>query len=75
MTEAPGKYPIHQDFGITVVFGRTKPDPEAYDPIDPIVEVLVDVGMIADERQVDWQRELHDSVAGEGYVVTIASIE
>lgn len=40
-------------------------------PIDPIIEVLVAAGMIADERLEDWERELQDSNAGERYVVTI----
>jgi hypothetical protein len=63
--------PLRDPFGITVVFGKTKPDYENYDSIDPIIEVLADVGLIEDERLVDWGRKLQEAVAGERYTVII----
>ncbi|MGH2653494.1 MAG: hypothetical protein ACRDHV_03990 [Actinomycetota bacterium] len=73
MTQAPEAFPLRDSFGITVVFGKTKPAFEGYGGIDPIIEVLVDVGMIADERLEDWERELQDPDAGETYTVTLQS--
>ena len=57
-----------------MVFGTAIPDYAAYGPVDPIVEVLVDVGMIEDERQTAWERLLQDRIAVERYAVTIESI-
>jgi hypothetical protein len=42
----PQRIPLREPFGIRVVLGRTKPAFEGYGAIDPIIEVLVDVGMI-----------------------------
>jgi hypothetical protein len=42
----PSDIPLREPFGIRVVLGRTKPAFEGYGAIDPIIEVLVDVGMI-----------------------------
>jgi hypothetical protein len=71
MAEAPDVFPLRQPFGITVVFGKTKPAFDGYGPVDSIIEVLVDAGMIEDERLEDWERELQDPDAGERYTVTI----
>lgn len=49
----------------------TKPPWRGHGPIDPIIEVLVDIGMIEDERLEDWERELQDPYAGERYTVTV----
>lgn len=50
ISQAPEAFPLRDPFGITVVFGKTKPAFEGYGSISPIVEVLADVGMIEDER-------------------------
>jgi hypothetical protein len=71
MARHPGVFPMRERLGITVVFGKTKPQPEGYDAIDPIIEVLVDAGMIEDERQTDSARELQDPGAGERYTALI----
>lgn len=71
VVNAPGVFPLRDPFGITVVFGFTKPAYEGYSPIDPIIEVLVDVGMIEDERLAAWERELQDVGAGDKYTVTL----
>jgi hypothetical protein len=71
MARHPGAFPMRERLGITVVFGKTKPQPEGYDAIDPIIEVLVDAGLIEDERQGSWQRELRAPHAGESYTVII----
>ena len=71
MAQAPEAFPLRNPFGITVVFGKTKPDFDGYGSIDPIIEVLADAGMIEDERLEDWERERQDPDAGERYTVTI----
>ncbi len=46
---------------------------EGYDVTTAIEEVLVDVGVIADERLVKWERVRVDSTTGDSYSVTIES--
>jgi hypothetical protein len=70
MRRSPEAFPLREPLGITVVFGETKPTFATYDAIDPIIEVLVDVGLLADERLTDWHRGRWDP-HGEGYTVTI----
>jgi hypothetical protein len=70
MRRSPGAFPLRERLGITVVFGETRPTYEGYDAVDPIIEVLVAVGMVADERLTDWHRERRDP-QGKGYTVTI----
>ncbi len=68
---------MEQPFGITVVFGIPPPDAGSggYDAIDPILEILVDIGLIADARQARWQRQITDPKAGDPYRVTIETRE
>ncbi len=44
---------------------------DGYEVDDTVIEVLVDVGMIADERQERWARCIHDRTLGTTYVVAI----
>lgn len=68
-------FPIDRPFGLTLVLGRAVPPiPEGYGPDDPIIEVLVDVGVIADERLEQWFREDRNPDA-DYYIVTIESGE
>jgi hypothetical protein len=71
--ERPETFPLKQPFDITVIFGRSIPDVESegYAPIDPILEILVDIGLIADARQARSGRRLQNPAAGERYSVTI----
>jgi hypothetical protein len=71
MIMSPISFPLREPLGITVVFGSTKPPRRGHGPIDPIIEVLVDIGMVEDERLEDWERELQDPDAGERYTVTV----
>lgn len=76
VAERPEVFPLKEPFGITVVFGGTIPDvaPDGYGPVDPIIEVLTDIGMIADERLESWERVVQDSEAGDCYRVTIEPV-
>jgi hypothetical protein len=71
MVKAPMSFALREPFGITGVFGSTKPPRGGHGAIDPIIEVLVDVGVLEDERLEDWERELQDPDVGELYTVTV----
>ena len=64
----PDAFPIRETFGLTVVTGIEPPTFEGYGVDDPVIEVLVDVGMIADER---FQASIDPSL-GDGYTVTVS---
>lgn len=68
----PTRFPLTEAFGITLRLGSTVPatDDDGYSVDSPIVEVLVDVGVIADERLEDWMRCSQDP-AWNDYEVTI----
>jgi hypothetical protein len=68
----PDAFPIRETFGLTVVTGVEPPTFEGYGVDDPIIEVLVDVGMIADERLQEWFQASTDPSLGDGYVVTVS---
>jgi hypothetical protein len=75
IASAPGPFPLREPLGITVVFGSTKGRFDHYDPIDPIIEILVDAGMIADERLTRWAQERQDPAAGDTYTVILEPAE
>jgi hypothetical protein len=56
--------------GITVIFGKTIPDVHhlGYEPVDPIIEVLADVGAVLDPDAY-WTRSSQEASA-DFYVVT-----
>ena len=68
----PDAFRIRETFGLTIVTGVEPPIFEGYSVDDPIIEVLVDVGMIADERLERWYRPSIDPSLGDGYVVTVS---
>lgn len=47
----PQPFPMREGFGLTVVTGFKLPKRRGYGIDDPIVEILVDVGLIVDERE------------------------
>jgi len=68
----PAAFPIREGFGLTVVSGAGLPNYEGYGVDDAIIEVLVDVGVIADERLERWLDATTDETLGDFYTVTIA---
>jgi hypothetical protein len=68
---SPGAFPIREGFGLTVRAGRQLPKLEGYDVDDAIIEVLVDVGFVADERHERWWRSTIDESMGDSYEVTL----
>ena len=68
---SPDRFPIQGGLGVTVVFGVRPPVIEGYDVVTAIEEVLVDVGVLADERQPHWERPIVDRAFGDSYLVAI----
>ena len=64
-------FPIRDSFSLTVVSGASMPDYEGYGVDDAIIEVLVDVGLIVDERLERRFRASFDGALGDSYTVTI----
>jgi hypothetical protein len=71
VAQDPAAFPLREPFGITIRSGTALPRFDGYDVDDTVIEVLVDVGMIADERQQRWARCIHDRTLGTTYVVAI----
>jgi hypothetical protein len=49
-------YPIRHRVGLVVTSSVPLPEPDDYGPADAMIEVLVDAGMLADERLVETER-------------------
>jgi hypothetical protein len=68
----PARFPMSDPFGIILRLGASVPETDSlgYQIEDPIIEVLVDMGVLADERQERWMRSSRDPHRGD-YEVTI----
>jgi hypothetical protein len=70
IAEEPDTFPIRGGVGIVVTSSERLPEPSGYGPADAMIEVLVDAGLLADERQVKWER--HDvRPRASGYSVSV----
>ena len=58
VAEEPDAFPIRGGVGIAVTSSAPLPERSGYGPADAMIEVLVDAGLLADERLVEWER--HD---------------
>jgi hypothetical protein len=67
----PLAFPLKVPLGVAVTFGSSPQEFNGYDAITAIEEILVDVGVIGDERLVDWEREIVDPSLGDSYTVVI----
>lgn len=67
----PDAFPLEGHLFVGVIFGMTPPEVEGYDVITAIEEVLVDVGLFADERQVSQESHTVDRSIGDSYTVTL----
>ena len=66
----PQRFPIHGRVGILVASSGALPQPEGYGPADAMIEVLVDAGVLADERQVEVEQyEIKQGMSG--YVIDV----
>ena len=56
VAEDPDAFPIRGCVGIVVTSSERLPEPSGYGPAEAMIEVLVDAGLLADERLVEWER-------------------
>jgi hypothetical protein len=70
----PDAFPIREPFGLTVVGGSKPARQKGYGADDPILEILVDVGLIADERLQQWFRASTDPSIGGASAVSLTGI-
>lgn len=56
VAEEPDAFPIRGGVGIVVTSSARLPEPSGYGPADAMIEVLVDAGLLGDERLVEWER-------------------
>ena len=62
---SPDDFPLREEVGVVVVSSKPLPDGDGYGALDPMIAVLVDAGLLADERLVTWERpEVAASVSG-----------
>ena len=70
----PERFPLNSPLRVAVTHGSSPPDPEGYDVTTAIEEVLVDVGMIADERLVEEEAVRIDPRIGDAFTVRVVSL-
>ena len=70
--QEPERFPLSGPVGITLRLGASVPETDAlgYEIEDPIVEVMADTRLLADERQVRWVRCSRDP-RRDDYEVTV----
>ena len=56
VAEEPDAFPIRAGVGIVVTSSEELPEPSGHGPTEAMIEVLVDAGVLADERLVEWER-------------------
>ena len=70
VADNPEDFPIRQNVGMVVTSPNPLPAGDGYGAIEPIIEVLVDAGLLADERLVTWERsEVAPDMKGYSVVV------
>ena len=70
---SPDTFPIRGNVGVVVVSRHTLPEPDGYGPVDALIEVLVDAGVLADERLVASEGIVIDPTSV-GYSITLESV-
>ena len=66
----PHLFPISVEVSVIVASQHPLPELEGYDPEDPMVEVLCDAGILADERLASRVAYLIDTALS-GYAITV----
>lgn len=56
VAEKPDASPIRGGVRIVVTSSEPLPEPSGYGPADAMIEVLIDAGLLADERLVERER-------------------
>jgi hypothetical protein len=63
-------FPIHQEVEVVVTSDKSLPQPDGYGPADAMIEVLVEAGILSDERLVSAEQYLTDPDST-GYSITL----
>jgi hypothetical protein len=66
----PDAFPIRQAVGLVITSAESLLERDGYGPADAMIEVLVDAGLLADERQVETERHRVDPQI-RGYSISI----
>jgi hypothetical protein len=69
----PGAFPIRQAVSLVVTSAEPLLERDGYGPAVAMIEVLVDAGLLADERQVETERYRVDPQM-RGYSVSIGPV-
>jgi hypothetical protein len=72
VSDQPSRFPITTRVGIVVASSEPLPAHDGYGPLDAIIEVLVDAGLLADERLVETERREATGTTT-GYEVTVGA--
>jgi hypothetical protein len=67
----PRSFPLRGNVGVSVSSGTPLPGYDGYDAATAIEEVLVDAGLLEDERQVEVEWHLIDSTLQDRYIVVV----
>jgi hypothetical protein len=60
LAESPDSFPIRREIGVVVTSRHPLPEHVGYGAAEAMIEVLVDAGILADERLVTSERYLID---------------
>lgn len=70
LAASPDSFPIGREVSVVVTSRHPLPEHEGYGGATAMIEVLVDAGILADERQVISEGQLIDSDSP-GYSITV----
>jgi hypothetical protein len=70
LAESPDSFPIRREISFVVTSRHPLPEHVGYGPAEAMIEVLVDAGILADERLVTSERYLINRDSS-GYSITI----
>jgi hypothetical protein len=73
VAESPGSFPLRGKVGVAISSEAPLPYYDGYDAASAIEEVLVDAGLLEEERQVDREWRLIDHVLRDRYIVVVKS--
>jgi hypothetical protein len=71
VAEAPRSFPLKGRVAVAITSANPLPDYDGYDAATAIEEVLVDAGVLEDERQVDREWQLIDPTLGDRCIVAV----
>lgn len=75
VAESPERFPITDPTRLVLRAAAPLPEYADYSTHDAVLEVLVDAGMLADERQNERERAEIDTTMREGYSVELSMLD